>query len=263
MSVALGLADIKDVTEKPTHIVIYRGSSSEITYSSDAILKVLEEVRADCRRVQESLDKMRVEMEAMRLVARVEKVLEDTPRRSTPFLSSSLAPEPVGLSVIRNLNSEFVTPTHAGEVKTVLSSLIDHHSTEKKFEESEDTEEVQEEAEESEADAEEEDDEAMELEEFTYNDETYYRDAEGNVYQKDDDGDLDDTPIGTWDEENERIVVDYSKLGYTEFTYKGNIYYRDEDNLVYQKDEDGDLVDEAIGVWNEEKQKVLKYAKAA
>jgi hypothetical protein len=103
----------------------------------------------------------------------------------------------------------------------------------------------------------------MELEEFTYNDETYYRDAEGNVYQKDDDGDLDDTPIGTWDEENERIVVDYSKLGYTEFTYKGNTYYRDEENLVYQKDEDGDLVDEAIGVWNEEKQKVLKYAKAA
>ena len=164
-------------------------------------------------------------------------------------------------------------------MKTVLSSLIDHHSTEKKkVEESEDTEEAQEEAEsgaeseveESEAEAEEsgaeeeeEDDEAMELEEFTYNDETYYRDAEGNVYQKDDDGDLDDTPIGTWDEENERIVVDYSKLGYTEFTYKGNTYYRDEDNLVYQKDEDGDLVDEAIGVWNEEKQKVLKYAKAA
>jgi hypothetical protein len=47
-----------------------------------------------------------------------------------------------------------------------------------------------------------------------------------------------------------------------EFEYKGVTYFRDSENQVYQVDSDGDLDDTPIGVWNEEKQKVLKYAKA-
>ncbi len=47
---------------------------------------------------------------------------------------------------------------------------------------------------------------------------------------------------------------------YIPFEYKGVQYYRDDENQVYQLDEDGDLDDTApIGVWNPEKQKVLKY----
>ena len=51
-------------------------------------------------------------------------------------------------------------------------------------------------------------------------------------------------------------------LQLNQFEYKGVTYYRDADLQVYQLDTDGDLDETAIGVWNEDKQKVLKYAKA-
>ena len=44
-------------------------------------------------------------------------------------------------------------------------------------------------------------------------------------------------------------------LELTEFEWKGVTYYRDSENLVYQKDGD----DAPIGVWNVEKQKLLRY----
>ena len=40
-------------------------------------------------------------------------------------------------------------------------------------------------------------------------------------------------------------------------------YWRDSDNQVYEKDEDGDLNDTPIGIWNEAKQKLQRYAKAS
>ena len=46
-----------------------------------------------------------------------------------------------------------------------------------------------------------------------------------------------------------------------EFEYKGQTYYKDGDNQVYQM-VDGELDDTPIGVWNEQKQKVLKYPKS-
>ena len=57
-------------------------------------------------------------------------------------------------------------------------------------------------------------------------------------------------------EEEEEQVVEEQEL--TEFEYKGMILYRDGENKVYQMDEDGELVDTPIGVWNETKQKVLR-----
>ena len=47
-----------------------------------------------------------------------------------------------------------------------------------------------------------------------------------------------------------------------EFEYKGETYYKDPENLVYKMDADGDLDDQPIGIWNEEKKKVLKYSKS-
>jgi len=47
----------------------------------------------------------------------------------------------------------------------------------------------------------------------------------------------------------------------TEFEYKGVTYFRDNENQVYQIDTDGDLDETPIGIWSEEKQKLLKYAK--
>ena len=49
---------------------------------------------------------------------------------------------------------------------------------------------------------------------------------------------------------------------YEEIEYKGVTYYKDSENQVYILDADGDLDDTPVGVWNEEKKKVLKYAKA-
>jgi hypothetical protein len=45
-----------------------------------------------------------------------------------------------------------------------------------------------------------------------------------------------------------------------EFEYKGSTYYRDSDNNVFMTDEDGDLVEEPIGIWNVEKGKIMKKA---
>jgi hypothetical protein len=72
----------------------------------------------------------------------------------------------------------------------------------------EEEEEVAEEEEEQE-DAEEE--EALELEEFEYKGVTYYRDAELQVYQLDTDGDLDETPIGVWNESKQKVLK-YAKV---------------------------------------------------
>jgi hypothetical protein len=57
-------------------------------------------------------------------------------------------------------------------------------------------------------------------------------------------------------EEEEEVVQEEQEL--TEFEYKGMVLYRDGENKVYQMDEDGELVDTPIGVWNETKQKVLR-----
>jgi hypothetical protein len=68
-------------------------------------------------------------------------------------------------------------------------------------------EELEEEVLEEEVLEEEEEEEAqeVELEEFIYKKKTYYKDAENQVYQMDSDGNLDDSPIGVWNEQTQRI----------------------------------------------------------
>ena len=65
-------------------------------------------------------------------------------------------------------------------------------------------EEEEEEEEEVEEEVEEEAQE-VELEEFIYKKKTYYKDGENQVYQMDSDGNLDDSPIGVWNEQTQRI----------------------------------------------------------
>ena len=67
----------------------------------------------------------------------------------------------------------------------------------------------EEEAEEAEAEAEAEAEEEAEegLEEFEYKGATYYRDTEKNVYMTDENGDLNETPIGVWSDVKNRIIV--------------------------------------------------------
>lgn len=74
-------------------------------------------------------------------------------------------------------------------------------------EEEEKAEEAKEEKAESEEVVEEEEEEqAMELEEFEYKGKTYYKDAQDQVYQMDENGDLDDTPIGVWNEQKQKVL---------------------------------------------------------
>jgi len=66
-------------------------------------------------------------------------------------------------------------------------------------------EELEEEVlEEEEEEEEEEEAQEVELEEFIYKKKTYYKDAENQVYQMDSDG-KDDSPIGVWNEQTQRI----------------------------------------------------------
>ena len=80
---------------------------------------------------------------------------------------------------------------------------VDAPEEEAQEEEVEEEEEAEEEEEEVEEEAE---DEALELEEFEYKGVTYYRDAELQVYQLDTDGDLDETPIGVWNESKQKVL---------------------------------------------------------
>jgi hypothetical protein len=75
----------------------------------------------------------------------------------------------------------------------------------KKVEQEEDQEEQQEEQEEEAEAEEEEEEEALNVDPFEYNGETYYKDAEGNVYQEDEEGAVDDTPIGRWLEAKQKV----------------------------------------------------------
>ena len=50
-----------------------------------------------------------------------------------------------------------------------------------------------------------EEEDALNVDPFEYNGRTYYRDAEGNVYQEDEDENVDDTPIGRWLEAKQKI----------------------------------------------------------
>jgi len=64
------------------------------------------------------------------------------------------------------------------------------------------------------------------------------------------------------EEEEEQEEEAEEAVEYEEIEYKGVTYYKDSENQVYVLDADGDLDDTPVGVWNEEKKKVLKYAKA-
>ena len=65
-------------------------------------------------------------------------------------------------------------------------------------------EELEEEVLEEEVEEEEEEQE-VELEEFIYKKKTYYKDGENQVYQMDSEGNLDESPIGMWNEQTQRI----------------------------------------------------------
>lgn len=82
--------------------------------------------------------------------------------------------------------------------------------------------------------------------------------AEVEAEVEDEDSEAEDSEV----EGSEETEEDEEALELEEFEYKGVTYFKDTENQVYQVDSDGDLDDTPIGVWSQDKQKILKYAKA-
>jgi hypothetical protein len=86
-------------------------------------------------------------------------------------------------------------------------------------------------------------------------------DADTDICPGDEDQEVDDEEEEDLVDEEEEAEEEEA-VEYEEIEYKGVTYYKDSENQVYVLDADGDLDDTPVGVWNEEKKKVLKYAKA-
>ena len=98
------------------------------------------------------------------------------------------APMPVAEPVLKN-----VTIGPCVSAIDMAEEVLEEEVLEEEVLEEEEEEEVEEEAQE------------VELEEFIYKKKTYYKDGENQVYQMDSDGNLDDSPIGVWNEQTQRI----------------------------------------------------------
>jgi hypothetical protein len=99
------------------------------------------------------------------------------------------APVPVSLNTVKNVMVS--PPVLAKPVLLPEPEVVEEEVDDAEVEEEVEEEEVEE--------------EAMELEEFTYKGKTYYKDGENQVYQIGSDGELDDTPVGIWNEKTKRI----------------------------------------------------------
>ena len=211
-------------SDTKTHIVIYHEKSED----------VFEGLRSEITRLSTLVDILSTKVTQL-----------ESGAKSTPFFTAEVAPAPCGLDVWRI--SE--TPTSAVESedissKDVLQVLIqklpaNSMDVERDQDDVDDNASVTGEVEEAEEEQEEEEAEEEEVEE--------------EVEEEQEEVEEEQEEEGM--EEEEEVVT------FEEFEYKGVTYYKDSDGQVYQKDADGDLDETPIGVWNEAKQKLQKYAK--
>ena len=213
------------VTDKATHIVIYQGSLALAQGSNDNMISELKTQVFNLTRHVDELSKKILHLEL------------GLPKAS-PFFSANVAPEPEGLEVrrlseiprvVETSNSSLVfkavvsklpssapaapapVPSSSAPVPVPSSSALPAPTQmevddEIEVDETDEVDEVDEADEADEAEEEEAEEEALELEEFEYKGVTYFKDSENQVYEKDDDGDLNDTPIGVWNEEKKKVL---------------------------------------------------------
>ena len=199
-------------SDTKTHIVIYHEKSDD----------TLECLRSEITRLSTLVDILSTKVTQL-----------ESGAKTTPFFTAEVAPAPCGLDVWRI--SE--TPTSAVESEDISSKDVLQVLIQKLPASSMD---VERERASASAEAEEEEVEVDELEE----EEVEAEEAEEEQEE------------GEAMEEEEEVVT------FESFEYKGETYYKDPDGQVYQADADGDLDETPIGVWNEAKQKIQKYAKA-
>jgi flagellar biosynthesis GTPase FlhF len=241
--VALPSSDMK------THIVIYQEKNEN----------VLEGLRSEVTRLSALVDILSTKVTQL-----------ESGAKTTPFFTAEVAPAPCGLDVWRI--SE--TPTSVVESEEIPSKdllqvliqklpassmdverYLDASASGNVDVDEEEEEEEEEQEEEEEEEEQEEEDEQEEQEEEDEQEEGEEQEEEAEAMEEEV-----ETYVEADDQEAEAMEEEVET--YVEFKYKGVTYYKDSDGQVYQADADGCLDDTPIGLWNEAKQKVQKYAKA-
>jgi hypothetical protein len=177
-------------SDNKTHIVIYQEKSED----------ALEGLRCEVTRLSALVDILSTKVTQL-----------ESGAKSTPFFTAEVAPAPCGLDVwrISETPSSFVESEEipSKDVLQVLIQKLPANSMDVEREQGDvdDNASATGEVEEQEEEAEAMEEEVVTFESFEYKGETYYKDPDGQVYQADADGDLDDTPIGVWNEAKQKL----------------------------------------------------------
>ena len=224
-------------SDTKTHIVIYHEKSDD----------TLECLRSEITRLSTLVDILSTKVTQL-----------ESGAKTTPFFTAEVAPAPCGLDVWRI--SE--TPTSAVESEDISSKDVLQVLIQKLPASSMD---VERERASASAEAEEEEVEVDELEEEEVEEaeeEQEEVEAEEELEEEQEEAEEEQEEAEEEQEEGEAMEEEEEVVTFESFEYKGETYYKDPDGQVYQADADGDLDETPIGVWNEAKQKIQKYAKA-
>ena len=245
MSFNLNLSDI------PTHVVVWQERDKDKDNLANLVKTLIERITG-------------LELTVASLLKKDTPLLSGIEvRRGIPPLN--IAQETDTRNLFKNLIEKPTVPLPGNiyEISSVMDNsdikFVDIHPTNNKVEGSvEEVEEVEveevEEVEEGSVEVEEE--ESVEVEEEEEEEEVEVEEEEEVEVEVEEEEEEEEV-----EEEEVEVEEEEQTLELTEFEYKGVTYFRDTENQVYQVGSDGDLDDTAIGVWSEDKQKVLKYSK--
>lgn len=244
MSFNLNLSDI------PTHVVVWQERDKDKDNLANLVKTLIERITG-------------LELTVASLLKKDTPLLSGIEvRRGIPPLN--IAQETDTRNLFKNLIEKPTVPLPGNiyEISSVMDNsdikFVDIHPTNNKVEGSvEEVEEVEvEEVEVEEGSVEVEEEESVEVEEEEEEEEVEVEEEEEVEVEVEEEEEEEEV-----EEEEVEVEEEEQTLELTEFEYKGVTYFRDTENQVYQVGSDGDLDDTAIGVWSEDKQKVLKYSK--
>ena len=233
MSFNLSISDV------PTHVVVWQDKDS-----NSALIKSLTE------RITS------LEATVMNLLKKETPLLSGLDvRRGIPPLNIAQETDS------RSLFKELIEKPLPGNMHEMTNDTIKFVDILPNQEFDDDAEEQEPEAEETEVDLEEIEEVKVEVKK-DHTEGTEAEDAEEQQDEGEEQQDEDAEEQQDEDAEGEEQQEEEQALELTEFEYKGVTYFRDPENQVYQVDSDGDLDDTPIGLWSEEKQKVLRFRSA-
>ena len=246
------------ISTMPVHLVMWQDVNTTLTGNSTVpvipVQSESEEVKQLKARIEEQEKKVN-ELASKHMIA-----------RPSPYFSATQVNPPMGLEILTPMQPSTVT------FRQVLNSINEvnlnkSNSVKKQEDTQREEEEIEVEEEEvvvEEQEEQEEEEVVVEEEEEQGEEEVVVEEQEVKEKQQkkeeaveEVEEEAEDTEEEAEEEEEEEEEGEAKEL--EEFEYKGVTYYKDSENQVYKMDEDGDLDDTPIGVWNEEKQKLLKY----